>query len=615
MPGIAGIISRVPEKGLFQAFLRKLNHLDYKTDSFSKEGVHLGRVHLDYVNRIPQPVFSENKRYALIMLGEIFSFRNKEPEDIGNDADFLLNVLAEEGISVLSEINGQFVAVFHDFTRNRTILISDRYGTRPLYYSVQNKRLLFSSEVKSFLAADLQLTVNMDAISDLFHLRHLFGDKTMFREIQQLPDASILIFEKDKISIEKYYEFNFGEDIYTKSHLSKKQTDEQCEEFSAVIEKAMKRMYARNKKDILFSLSGGLDSRFVISSAKKYNIDPLDAFTVGPPESGDQKYAAMVAAKLGARHKPFLVSPEHFWENARKFSFYSDAMSQIYGPVAVMPALNDFFGKKKVTVSAQVIDAIVGGTLSRKRVRRIINAQSFNEEIKNSFVNFYSRISEETLKSVFNDKTYHDIKDGYKIVPEEYTKRYILPPHSYYMFLLNEYGRRGTLGGNVLTNLFFETRMPSYDNDFMEFALRIPLELREHQYLYRKVFTSLFPDLAKIEREGTNLPISVSNTRLKIKDIEKKLMIYAQQTPLKGLMNSLGFRPQPGYVNLAGWFRNELREKMVDLVLSKKVMSRGLYNEAGLRKIVDQHVSGTRDHAELLWQIINLEYFYENFMD
>lgn len=615
MSGIAGIISSVPEPDLFQSFLRKLDHFDYKKDSFNREGIHLGRVHLGYVNRATQPVFSDDKRYALVMVGEIFSFRNMEPEDITGDADFLLDLLVREGTSVLPEINGQFAAAFHDFVRKRTILITDRYGTHPLYYTIRNKRLLFSSEVKSLLAADYQVTVNMDAISDLFHLRHLYGDKTMFLEILQLPNASTLLFEKGKMSINKYYEFEFKEDVFRRKHFSKKFIDKKCKEFGEVIEKSMRRIYAKNKNKLLFSLSGGLDSRFVLASAKKNNINPLSTFTVGPPESGDQKYAAKVATKLGAGHKSFLVSPELFWENAGKFSYFSDAMSQIYGPVAIMPALSEFYGRKEVTISSQVIDAIVGGTLSRKRVRRIINANVFDDELKNVFVNFYNRMSDETLKLVFNDEIYPNIRGGYKNVVEEYIKKYPLPAQSYYMFLLNEYGRRGTLGGNVLAKLFYEIRMPSYDNDFMEYALNIPLELREYQYLYRKVFSSLFPDLAKIEREGTNLPVTASNTRLKLKDFEKKLIIYAQQTPLKGLVNRLGFRPEAGYVNLAEWFRNELREKMTDFVLGEKVLSRGLYNKSGLRKIVDQHINGKQDHAELLWQIINLEYFYENFVD
>lgn len=618
MPGIAGIISNFEEINLFQSFLNKLNHFNYKIESFYKDGIHLGRVHLDYINRTPQPVFSADKRFALVMLGEIFSYSNSKLEDNIGDGEFLLKLLIKDGLSCLKDINGQFVAALHDFVENETTLISDRHGTRPLYYAIQNKRLFFSSEVKSLLAGNLQVSINMDAISDLFHLRHLFGDKTMFQEILQLPNASTLIFDKgkEKVRIEKYYEFPFGEDIYIRRNFSTSEIWEKCEEFGVVIETAMKRVFANNKKDVLFSLSGGLDSRFVIASAKKNNIDPLVAFTIGPPACGDQVYAKQVADKVGAVHKEFPVQANDFWDNAKKFSYYSDAMSQIFGPVAVMPALDGFFGKKKITVSSQVIDAIVGGTLHRNRIQRIVNADSFSGDLKNSLVNFYNRFSDKTLESVFNDKVYLEIKDGYKIVPEEYMKRYPFPAHNYYMFLLNEYGRRGTLGGNVLSNLFYETRMPSYDNEFMEYALRIPLDLREYQYLYRKVFTSLFPDLAKIKREGTNLPISTSNFRLEMKMMENKMVAYSENIALlRNCLNLVGLNKQKTYLNLGEWFRGELRIKMTDLVLGKQVSSRGLYNPEGLKNIVDQHLNGKFDHSGLLWQIINLEYFFRNFID
>ncbi len=615
MPGIAGIISSVPETDLFQAFLRKLNHFDYKTDSFFKEGIHLGRVHLDYVNRAPQPVFSDDKRFALVMVGEIFSFRDTEPEEIDHDAGFLLDVIVQKGISVLSEINGQYVAAMHDFLERKTFLFTDRYGTRPLYYTIHNRRLLFSSELKSLLSGNLQVTINPDALSDLFHLRHLFGTKTMVKEISQLPHSSILIFTDGKVQIEKYHDLLYDDEIYYNKKLSKREVNEYSEGFREVMEKAMKRVFIKNSKDILFSLSGGLDSRYVIAYARKYQIDPLETFTIGPPECGDQKYAGKVAEKVGARHKAFPVLADDFWENAGKFSYFSDGMSQIFGPAALMPVLNDYSGKRKITVSSQIIDAITGSTLDRRRVKKIVGSVKFGGEVDDIFRNLFKHSNDHALQTVFNNETYLSIKDSYSTVPEQYIKNYPVPAHSYFMLFLNEHGRRGIFGGNLLTNLFMEMRMPSYDNDLMDFSLKLPMKLRENQYLYRKVFTSLFPDLAKIEREGTDLPVSASNIRLKIKDTEKKLMIYARQTPLHGLMNRLGFREEPGYVNLAGWFRNELKKKMLDFVLSEKVMSRGLYNKKGLKKVVDQHITGAKDHAELLWQIINLEYFYENFMD
>ena len=616
MPGIAGIISNSEETNLFQSFLNKLDHFNYKIESFHTNGIHLGRVHLDYINRTPQPVFSADKRFGLVMLGEIFSYTNSKFKDNIGDGELLLELLIKEGLSCLSNINGQFVAALHDFVENKTTLISDRHGTRPLYYAIQNKRLLFSSEVKSLLAGNLQVSINMDSISDLFHLRHLFGDKTMFQEIQQLPNASTLIFYKGKVRIEKYYEFPFEEDIYTRKNFSTKEIWEKCGEFGAVIKTAMKRVLVNNEKDILLSLSGGLDSRYVIAFAKENNIDPLEAFTIGPTACGDQIYAKQVAAKIGAVHKEFPVLASDFWDNAKEFSYYSDAMSQIYGPVAVMPALKDYYGNKKITISSQIIDAIVGSTLGRKRVRRIVEAENFGGEVEDIFLNMFNHSDKNALQTLFNKETYLKIKDPYKKVPEQYIKDYPLPAHSYFMLFLNEHGRRGIFGGNLLTNLFLELRMPSYDNDFLEYALSLPIELREHQYLYRKVFTSLFPDLAKIKREGTDLSISATNFRLEIKMMENKMVAYSENIALlRNCLNLVGLNRQKTYLNLKEWFRGELRVKMTDLVLGKQVLSRGLYNPKGLKSIVDQHLNGKFDHSELIWQIINLEYFFRNFVD
>ena len=76
-----------------------------------------------------------------------------------------------------------------------------------------------------------------------------------------------------------------------------------------------------------------------------------------------------------------------------------------------------------------------------------------------------------------------------------------------------------------------------------------------------------------------------------------------------------GYKKRITYLKLGDWFRYDLRDKMTDLVLGKQVLSRGLYNPQGLKEMVDVHVKGKADYSGLLWQIINLEYFFRNFVD
>lgn len=78
MPGILGLISPEKNEHLFNRMIETLNHLDYHVEKHIKDRVHLAKLHLGYVNNSPQPVFSKDERYAIMMIGEIFSYKNIE---------------------------------------------------------------------------------------------------------------------------------------------------------------------------------------------------------------------------------------------------------------------------------------------------------------------------------------------------------------------------------------------------------------------------------------------------------------------------------------------------------------------------------------------------------
>ena len=78
MPGIVGLISKNNGMKLFNEMIESLNHNNYKIEKYSKNNVHLGRVHLGYVNVLAQPFFSKDKRFWLVMIGEIYSYGNIE---------------------------------------------------------------------------------------------------------------------------------------------------------------------------------------------------------------------------------------------------------------------------------------------------------------------------------------------------------------------------------------------------------------------------------------------------------------------------------------------------------------------------------------------------------
>jgi len=615
MPGILGLISNKNEEKLFDKMCQKLNHYDYQIEKFIRNGIHLGKIHLGYVNNSPQPIFSKDNRYAIIMIGEIFSYEEIETHQIKDDTKFLLNLFIKKGFSCLPKINGQFSACIYDFIKKILILVSDRFGTKPVYYTFYNKKFFFAPEVKSLILDNFDKKINYNSISDLFHFGHLYGYKTMFENVFQLPEASYLIFQNNKIEIKKYWTYPYYEEAYTKIQFTKKEIENYFEKMQEVMLKAMKRQVAKNNNEILFSLSGGLDSRFVIALANKLGVKPLTAFTMGENNSEDVIYAKIVAEKLNAEHHSFRVKPKNIWEDAKTFSYISDAMSLIYGSIQGFEPSKYFFGKQEITLSSQMCDAVFGSTLYRKKMKVLVNKNKIDNEANDIISNIFNLQSVTNLESIFKPEFFEKVKNNYKKIPYQYIGKDKHPVFYYFNLLMNEHGRRGTLGGNIMNNLFYETRMPSYDNDLIEFAYMLPVELRKNQYIYRKTFNRMFPELASIPREGTNLPLNTSDFRLNLKILENKIIGRLKPTPFNKIIQQCNRWNKPNYVSYKEWFKNELKQNLENIVLDKKTLSRGIFREDGIKDLLNEHYATEKDNSRLIWQIINLEYFFRNFVD
>lgn len=614
MPGITGIISENNEEHLFDKMITLLNHENYKVEKYIKEDVYFGRVHLNYINKQTQPYISNDKRFAVLLFGEIFSY--KEVEEISNPAEFLLQIFLSEGHFCFKDLNGQFSAALYDFYEKEFILISDRFSTRPLYYTIVNKKLLFAPEVKALFAdQEVQKNINYEAVSELFNFGHLLENKTMFENISRLPEASYLVFKNGKVSINKYWDFPYLEDAYFQKDFSKMDVDNYVDEMQQTILRATKRQLKNDRENILLSLSGGLDSRFVAALVDKAGVNNIASFTMGEMQSEDAVYAKIVAEKLGIDHKIFPILPEDIWKDAEYFSYVSDGMSMISGPIQNFEPLRNYQNKSQVTLSSQMCDAFLGSTLSRTKLQKVVRKDRLDKESENIIKNIFKIFIPAQVKQIFTPEFYGKIDINSSAVPGKYISENFHPLHCYFNLLINEHGRRGTLGGNIVNNLFFETRMPSYDNDLIDFSYRLPIELKQNQYAYKESFIRMFPELAKIKREGTNLPIDVSKSRLQLKILERKIIGRLKTTPVNKIIKNISRWNKPSYVSYDKWFRQELKQKTEDLLFDSKTLSRGVFSEEGLRNLLNEHYHTEKNNSALIWQIINLEYFFRNFID
>jgi len=612
MPGITGIIGNKADVSSLQVMCNKLNHFQYITEEHHTKGVSLARIHCGYVNRQPQPVFSADKRYVCMMIGEIFGIEGLPDERIDNETQLFLDLFIKEGLSLLSKINGQYTACVYDACEQTTFLISDRYGSRPLYYAISDNSLFFAPETKALLVAGICKKIDHAAFSDMFHFGRLSGYKSLFEDVKQLPDASVLIYREGSIKTVSYWDYPFDEAFYSEDRQSDSIYREQKEQLKTIIKNAMKRQLRKNQDKLLIPLSGGLDSRFVAALSKELVGNKIDTFTMGGSKSEEQKYGAAVARHLGLPHLAFDTQPDNIWNSAQFFSYISDGMSLISGPIAIHTPCLHFHNSAEIILSPNMCDTLFGSTLTRKFVREL-RQNPTRERANVVLTNIYNLTGEEYLQLVFDKDFYRKhIKDHWKQIPQEYIDRYRHPLHCYFMQLHREHGRRRISCGNLVYNLYYDTRMPSYDNDVIDMAFNIPLSFKKNQNIYRFAFTEMFPELAKLKREGTHLSIDAPDYMINTLHLRDKFLIKAKQIPvIEKISNRL---ISPTYINYDQWFKIDLRNRLHAFLLDKKTLSRGIFNKDGVETILRLHDKPTEDHSRLLWQMVNLEYFFRNFI-
>ena len=613
MPGIVGIIgSRAGESSL-QKMCEKINHFRYIIEEYQAQGISLARMHCGYVNRQLQPVFSADRHYVCVMIGEIFKIDDLSEDRIDNEAQLFLDRFITEGISLLPKINGQYTACVFDTREQTAYLISDRYGSRPVYYATCGGSLFFAPETKALLATGVCKGINYAAFSDMFHFGHLFGYKTLFEGAEQLPDASVLIYKKGSTEIISYWDYPFDEASYSEEKQSKSKYSEQKELLKTVMKNSVDRQIRKNRDKLLIPLSGGLDSRFLAALSNELVGERIETFTMGGQQSEDQKYGAQVARTIGLSHRAFDAQPDDIWQSASFFSYLSDGMSPISGPISIHKPCIHYHHSSEILIAPQMCDTLFGSTLTRKSVKEL--RKNPVREWANAILTYlYNLMDENCLLMIFDKNFYQKyIKDHWKQIPQQYINRYPHQLHCYFMQLHREHGRRCTFSGNQLYNLYYDTRMPSYDNDLIDLAFRMPLPFKKNQNIYRFAFAEMFPELAKIKRERTHLPIDAPSYLIDLFHLCDKFLIKGKKIPV--IENLSGRLLPPSYASFNQWFKSDLRNPLHTLLFDKRTLDRGIFNRDGVETLIRRHDKPTEDHSRLLWQMVNLEYFFRNFID
>jgi asparagine synthase (glutamine-hydrolysing) len=377
MCGIAGIIYKSGKKVTDQILDMMGNSMIHRgPDAAGKfHYQNIGFIHrrlsiLDLTEAGNQPYITDDGRFVLVFNGEIFNFQEFQPElklkgyqfKSHSDTEVLLYLLIEYGLGVLPRLNGFFAFSFWDKESGELLIVRDRFGVKPLFYSEDEEKLTFGSEPKALIAGGSAKILNDSVLNELFFYRYVSGENTVFRGIKRLLPGHWMRISSDGKILETNRWFSLKESAQAHSEIAKP-----LEWFEETFNQSIRyRMISDVPVGTL--LSGGLDSSSILYSQVSQGYKGLSAWNISFSnyKHDESTVARKFAASLGVDFNTHEFRGEDLMSLVRESIHNHDEPLMHMQDGHILGIARHAKKKVSVLLSGEGADEIMGGYVRYK---------------------------------------------------------------------------------------------------------------------------------------------------------------------------------------------------------------------------------------------------------
>ena len=563
-----------------------------------------------------QPMTSHDQRFCITYNGELYNFAElkKELEELGayfttnSDTEVILESYRFFGTKALSRFEGMFAFALYDTATRTLFLARDRFGKKPLFYTVQNGCFYFASEITA-LATQSSLSLSLDPTSFIHYLAYEYvpAPETIYREVTSLPPAHFLMLSAAHCVHERYWEMPPPlKDVSEES-------EELCAQLRFLLTRAVKRRLISDVPLGVF-LSGGLDSSIVTALMAQESTHAVKTFSIGFEEASfdESRYARLISELFATDHHEEILSAESCADLLPKIVQKMDVpmADASIAPTYLLAELT----ARHVTVAlgGDGSDELWAGyenyaafriaqwyrrfpKLLRagliEPVSRILPASQGYVNLRLAMQTFLSGVYAPTWLGIQKLLTSCGIPLLTEILNHDFAEAH--------KDLLNE------------AVLFSSTRLEfeHWRGDAQPLARAFHVYVR--QYLPEDILLKVdrcsmlhslevrAPFLDRDLAEFTaRLPLSEKFYRLKGKKLLRKAMT--------GLLpKSILYRNKRGFqIPVAAWLRGRMRPLVEELLGEERLRKQGLFDPYGVRRLMDEHFKGTIDRRKQLWTLL-----------
>ncbi len=616
MCGICGIIHDDPGRPIDAALLGRMNAtlLHRGPDDEGSwigrgAGLAMRRLAIIDVAGAKQPMASEDGRVQAVVNGEIYNFvALRDALRAGGhrfltqgDAEVLPHLYEEHGVSLPEKLDGMFGLAVWDERERRLLLARDRMGEKPLYWFHAEGMLLFGSELKAILQHP-SVERRIDGTSLQHYLTHEYiaAPRTIFEGVQKLEPGQRLSYRNGRVELDSYWEApgeRSGRDVAE---------EEAAEELISILSNAVRNRLVSDVPLGVF-LSGGIDSSSVVAMMARHRpAGQIRTFSIRFDERSfdESAHARAVSRHFGTDHLELPCTAADLLDLMPAVACLLD---EPFADASIIPtsALSRFT-RRHVTVAlggdggdelfagyptfqAERLAALyrrIPKTLQRgviERLGRWLPASdeniSFDFKVKQFLrgVGFPAPERHVAWMGAFTAAELPGLlAEPLAADPAEDARRHLEQAASASGNGLLHLYQKLYLAEDILTKVdrasmgaSLEVRAPFLDHRLVEFASRLPYEL-------------------------------------KLRGFTLKYLLKRAMGPL--LPPRIAGRPKKGFgIPVAKWIKGPLRPLFTELLSAERIRQAGIFRPDAVSRLLSDHLAGRADHRKKLWTLFMFE--------
>lgn len=623
MCGIAGIVSK-QKRGSIRGMAEVLAHRGPDgTGYYENDGIVLAHTRLSIIDLDggAQPISNEDDSLQLVCNGEIYNSPRLRQELIAKghtfktktDVEVILHLYEEHGKRCVDYLRGMFAFAIWDSRAKSLFLARDHLGQKPLFYFRDGATFVFASEIKGLFASKLvSPELCLEGLWHYMSLRFMPDQYSLFNGASKLPAASTLLVKDGEIELEKYWSLSFKQKWRgTENELVDRLDDVLGETVEA---------HLLSDVRVGSFLSGGIDSTTIACMMATRSASPIPTFSIGVEEHGFNELPAakLVAEKYQMEQHERVVRADlikllprmlyHMDEPADPYGVGMYLVSQLArdsvkvvlsgdGADESFAGYDRYAGQRVVdfycllptwfrqSVMKPMIKA-VPETFAYKSIAQKaawVHAMShFTSGERYAESMSFLRFTTEAKERLFTEKAKSAIQDKESIEKilvhfnaDNATELVDRMLHTDLMTRIPDHNL--VIGDRMSMAHSLEVRAPFVDHELVEFAARLPANLKlkngRLKYILRKLGGRyLPPEIVKRKKQGFGFP-------------------------------------------LGAWMRTDLVGVLRELLGRSQFAELGIFHQKEIDRLVDEHIAGKVDHNYRLWILLNLEILHRLYFE